>query len=199
MSMRALSRRLLVWLYGATSLLGFLAEPTQANVSAVAGYVVVVTGLTAFLHWVFTEHTMCADRLIAVALTAAGLPMALTAIFTVLGPAGLAVGLVLLALAAMAMIDVAAYLTTPFSQAGTDPDTPAEAERTPQRPPLTAMSTSALIRLWRTCGSGLHAVQLRSDILDELERRDPVGVDLWIRDGIAASPADYVRDDGLNA
>jgi len=199
-TVRGLARRVLVWLYVATSLLGFLAEPTQANVFAVAGYVVVVTGLTAFMHWVFTERAMSADRVVTVALATAGLPMALAAIFTLLGPAGLAFGLLLLALAGIATADqVDAYLTAGAGAADRAAAIPAETAGTHEAPALAAMSTSALTRQWETCGGDLDGVQLRADILDELERRDPAGVERWIRDGVAASPADYVRDDGLNA
>jgi hypothetical protein len=167
-----LSRRLLGWSYGATSLFGFMAAPTQVNVYAVAGYVVVVTGLTAFLHWAFT----------------------------ILGPAGLVIGFVLLVLGGVATTDqVEAYLTAPTGATDTGPATRAEAEGALKRTSLEAMSTSALTTMWSTCGSDLDAVQLRADLLDELERRDPVGVEQWIREGVASRPADYVRDDGLNA
>jgi hypothetical protein len=186
-------------LYGGISLLGFLAEPTRANVFAVAGYVVVVTGLTAFLHWVITDRLMCANRLSTVALAAAGLPMALSAIFT-LGPAGLAVGLLLLALGATATIDpLAAYLTSETRAEDEAATTPVAAQGPTQRPALEAMSTSGLTTQWGACGTDLDGVRLRADILDELERRDPAGVARWIQDGDAASPAGYVRDDGLNA
>ena len=200
MSFRRVGRRVLLWLYVATSLLGFLAEPTQSNAFAVAGYVVVVTGLTAFLHWVFTERTMCADRLVRVALAAAGLPMVLAAIFTVLGPAGPAVGVLLLALGGVAMLDqVADHPTTRPGEPGTAPDTRVLAAASPERRELAAMSISALLAHWRACGSDVCAVQLRADILDELERRDPAGVHRWVREGVAGSPGAYVRDDGLNA
>jgi uncharacterized membrane protein YphA (DoxX/SURF4 family) len=195
-----LSRRLLGWSYGATSLFGFMAAPTQVNVYAVAGYVVVVTGLTAFLHWAITERTMSANQLIPVALVAAGLPTALAAIFTILGPAGLVIGFVLLVLGGVATTDqVEAYLTAPTGATDTGPATRAEAEGALKRTSLEAMSTSALTTMWSTCGSDLDAVQLRADLLDELERRDPVGVEQWIREGVASRPADYVRDDSLNA
>lgn len=195
MTIRGVAHRALVWLYCGVSLLGFLAEPTQANLFAVAGYVVVVTGLTAFLHWVFTDRTMGADRLLTVALGAAGLPMALSAIFTLLGPAGLALGLLLVALGVIATIEqVATYITAETSAPGEAAEALAGARRTPEPSTLEAMSTSSLTATWEACGSGLDGVQLRADILDELERRDPAGVGRWIREGVAASPADYVRD-----
>ena len=208
MTIREQARRALVWLYGGVALLGFLAEPTQANVFAVAGYVVVVTGLIAFLHWVITDRVMSGDRLTTVALAAAGLPMVLSAIFTALGPAGLAVGLLLFALGVTAGTDpLAAYLTSEASAAdrakasaaGEPASTRATAESPTQLPALEDMSTSELTTRWGACGSDLDGVRLRADILDELERRDPAGVARWIRDGDAASPAGYVRDDGLNA
>lgn len=195
MTIRGVVRRALVWLYSGVSLLGFVAEPTQANLFAIAGYVVVVTGLTAFLHWVFTDRTMGADPLLTVALGAAGLPMALSAIFTLPGPAGLAIGLILVALGVIATIEqVATYLTAGTSEPGEAAAALAGARRTPEGPTLEAMSTTSLTTTWESCGSGLDGVQLRADILDELERRDPAGVGRWIRDGVAASPADYVRD-----
>ncbi len=198
--MRALSRRLLVWLYGATSLVGFLAAPTQSHLYAVAGYAVVVAGLIALLHWIVTERAMRADRVLAVAFAAAGLPMALTAIFTVLGPAGLGVGLVLLASSAFAASDsMDAYLAAPSGAADPAPAAGARITETPKPPTLATMSTSELTTTWHSCGRNLDGVLLRANILDELERRDPTGVHRWMRDGDAARPADYVGGDGLNA
>jgi uncharacterized membrane protein YphA (DoxX/SURF4 family) len=189
-----------VWLYVATSLLGFLNEPSRENVFAVAGYVVVITGLTAFLHWVLIERAMSADRVVTVALATSGLPMALSAIFTFLGPAGLVLGLLLLALAAIATAEqVGALLTAEAGEAGRAAATPAETAGTHDAPALAALPTSTLTRQWGACGGDLDGVQLRADIIDELERRDPFGVERWIRDGVAASPANYVRDDGLSA
>ncbi len=83
--------------------------------------------LTAFLHWVITERAMSSDRVVTVALATAGLPMALSAIFTFLGPAGLVLGLLLLALAAIATAEqVGALLTAEAGEAGRAAATPAE-------------------------------------------------------------------------
>ena len=39
------------------------------------------------------------------------------------------------------------------------------------------------------------AVVLRRCLLDELRRRDPVGVERWLREGPHDPPERYVRDD----
>ncbi len=146
---------------------------------------------------------MSADRVVTVALATAGLPMALSLCdFTLLRPAGLALGLLLLALA-LALIataeQVGAFLIAEAGAAGSVAALPAETAGTHDAPALAAMSTSSLTRQWETCGGDLDGVQLRADIIDGLERRDPFGVERWVRDGVAASPANYVRDDGLSA
>ncbi len=97
--------------------------------------------------------------------------------FTLLRPAGLALGLLLLALA-LALIataeQVGAFLTAEAGAAGSVAALPAETAGTHDAPALAAMSTSSLTRQWETCGGDLDGVQLRADIIDGLEATGPV-------------------------
>jgi hypothetical protein len=68
-----------------------------------------------------------------------------------------------------------------------------------------ALPTSLLLREWRRTGERLRpgkdpqqhlrAIRLRTMLLEELSRRDPAGVDLWLNAGDNDAPDQYVRDD----
>lgn len=69
---------------------------------------------------------------------------------------------------------------------------------------LPVLPTAEVLRLWRATDGILHgaragpeqarAVDLRAALLDELTRRDPVGVERWLRAG-GGMPDDHIRAD----
>ena len=68
-----------------------------------------------------------------------------------------------------------------------------------------ALPTSSLLREWPRTGERLRpgkdphqhlmAIRLRTLLLEELSRRDPAGVELWLNAGGNNAPDQYVRDD----
>jgi hypothetical protein len=70
---------------------------------------------------------------------------------------------------------------------------------------ITALPTSSLLREWRRTSERLRrgkapqqhlmAIRLRTLLLEELSRRDPAGVDLWLSAGGNDAPDQYIRDD----
>jgi hypothetical protein len=100
--------------------------------------------------------------------------------------------------------------------AGTKP-APARAEPLPADvarlllPPVTQLSTRALGREWVRTTAALAGrlepvvrallVRRREDVLDELERRDPVGFDRWLAAGPepGSDPADWLHSDSAGS
>ena len=127
----------------------------------------------------------------------------------VLGPLGLAVLVVLLALAAVGCVARAGGLRSrprPRLHVVTGPDAAGGAPLTtwPASSFVCLLPTVRLLEEWRSsraqlCGGDparrLEAVELRAELIEELARRHPDAVDRWLMEGGDQDPARYIGDD----
>lgn len=177
---------------------GALVEPLPV---VVLGSVAAVAGGVAVL---MLRRGMGADlpplpHPLAGAVTAAGLPAALTG-SGALGPwGGLALAMVLTGAALLC----GNWLTTDTRFGpGIDPAEGGTWDEHDVRRLLATVPTDLLLEEWQNTqrvpgpgGDPIRVVRLRELLIDELQARDPSGTARWLREGPAEPPSRYIRPD----
>ncbi len=156
---------------------------------AVAGTAI---GVTAILHPHF-PGTASARRATVYAGTGAMLLVPAVAGLELLGPRGAAVGLALLSAAGM-------WAVSAFPESEPDASAAAIRRAAAVRRSLPDLALDCLLEEWRRSGLVLEfrlsprafstVAELRSLLVDELTRRDPAGVEQWLREG--GDPEEYL-------